>query len=65
MWEGLGYLGLIAAVGYLIRVFAKAAVAMKDISHILRLVQLLLLTCESKEDSGLAQQWVQGLRKLT
>jgi len=25
MWEGLGYLGLIVAVGYLIRVFAKAA----------------------------------------
>ena len=25
MWEGLGYLGLIVAVGYLIRVSAKAA----------------------------------------
>jgi hypothetical protein len=25
MWEGLGYLGLIALVGYLIRVCARAA----------------------------------------
>jgi hypothetical protein len=34
----------------------KSAVAIKDGSHIVTFVQLLLLTCESKEDSGLAQQ---------